>query len=516
MKSMKKILSLVLVLVMLTALSATAFAQTIGTAAEGKGSITISNASRGETYTIYKLFDATVAANGSIAYTGTVPSGLTDYFQVNSAGNIQHGKMVDGEFVPDTDAVAELTAAEIEALTTWAENATETAHAVSDGTTLVFEGLDYGYYVVTTTHKDYQTGEAAISVDSTNPNVTIVDKNKSIPIDDPKKYAGEVEEDTDNNVYIGQTVTYTIEFGTANYNGSGADAKKIMKYTISDDFASGVLTDVVVSSITIDNEAYVDENGDTPQFVNGEIEIDWYDETNEQFRYKNGAQIVITYTATVAATAAVDGDGNTNHATITATDEGGGDPWEEEIKDTIYTFAIAIQKVDQNGNGLAGATFQFPFYVQETADTADGAYIYAGTAEGEGLVNELTTPDSGLIIVKGVIDDTYIINETAAPAGYNKIDDDISVTAVKTGEKSTTVTKYYDKDGKEVDTQTEETVTVTVSIEKLAATPVVVFNKSGAELPTTGGIGTTLFYVFGSILVLGAGIVLVTKRRVRE
>ena len=61
--------------------------------------------------------------------------------------------------------------------------------------------------------------------------------------------------------------------------------------------------------------------------------------------------------------------------------------------------AIAIKKVDQKGQPLAGAKFQLPFYAKSTAAN-DGAYIYAGTTAGDGLVNELTTPADGVIIVK--------------------------------------------------------------------------------------------------------------------
>ena len=80
MKCTRKLASLLLALVMVFALAVTAFAQDV-TVTGGTGAITISNAAKGETYAIYKLFDATVSEDGkSIAYTGTIPGSLSDYF----------------------------------------------------------------------------------------------------------------------------------------------------------------------------------------------------------------------------------------------------------------------------------------------------------------------------------------------------------------------------------------------------------------------------------------------------
>ena len=149
--------------------------------------------------------------------------------------------------------------------------------------------------------------------------------------------------------------------------------------------------------------------------------------------------------------------------------------------------------------------------MKSTADT-DGAYIYAGTAAGEGLTNQITTPDSGVIVVKGVKTGNYEIKEVTAPAGYNKLTDPVTVEAVKTSSTSTHTTVYLDKDGNVVD-ENSKVIEVKVDINTIAATAVVVVNKAGTELPSTGGMGTTIFYVLGAVLVVGAGVLLVTKKR---
>lgn len=500
MKHARKLTSLLLALVMVFALATTVFAQD-ETVTGGTGSITISNAAKGETYTIYKLFDATVNADGSsIAYTGTVPNILKDYFAADENHYISA--------TPEAKEGENMSEGLKTALKAWTATATATATAESDGSALNFKGLAYGYYVVTTTQ-----GDMLISVDSTMPSVTIVDKNSSAPKDLSKTA------DSDN-VSIGDTVTYTVRFKTSNYYGAGEDAKEIVFYNIEDTLPD-FLSDVKVTSIIVDNDGNdttTDDRADvTAQFADKKIVIDWYDEDNSKFLHDNGATVTITYTAKVTDNAAIDGTGNTNKVTVTWTTKNGTEPGPGELKqeETIYTYAIALKKVNNKGTALPGAVFEFPFYVQTTPD-ANGAYIYAGTTAGEGLTNQITTPDSGVIVVKGVKSGTYEIKEVTAPAGYNKLTAPVTVEAVKTSQTSTHTTVYLDENGNTTNTQTEKTIEVKVDIDTIAATAVVVLNKAGTELPSTGGMGTTIFYVLGAVLVVGAGVLLVTKKRMSQ
>lgn len=500
MKHARKLTSLLLALVMVFALATTVFAQD-ETVTGGTGSITISNAAKGETYTIYKLFDATVSEDGkSIAYTGTVPDSLKTYFTADTNGYISATeKAKDG---------ANMSEGLKTALKDWTADATATATAESDGSALNFKELAYGYYVVTTTQ-----GDQVISVDSTMPNVTIVDKNSSTP-EGLRKTA------SNDDVSIGDEVTYTVRFETSNYFGAGEDAKEIVSYTIEDTLPD-FLSDVKVTSIIVDNDGNdttTDDQVDvTAQFADKKIVIDWYDEANSKFLHDNGATVTITYTAKVTEKAHIDGNGNTNKVTVTWTTEGGEPPvpGKLETKETIYTYAIALKKVDNKGKALPGAVFEFPFYVKSTADATDGAYIYAGTTAGEGLTNQITTPENGVIVVKGVKSGDYEITEVKAPAGYNKLTAPVTVGAVKTGETSTHTTVYLDKDGNKVN-ESAKVFEVKVDIDTIAATAVVVVNKAGTELPSTGGMGTTIFYVLGAVLVVGAGVLLVTKKRMSQ
>ncbi len=502
MKHARKLASLLLALVMVFALATTAFAQDV-TVTGGTGSITISNAAKGETYTIYKLFDATVNADGSsIAYTGEIPESLNTYFTADDNGYISATPAAkNGENMSEGLKTA---------LKAWTETAIAASTAKSDGSALNFKELAYGYYVVTTTQ-----GNQLISVDSTTPNAAIVDKNSSTPKDLSKTASSK-------DVSIGDTVTYTVSFKTSNYYGAGTEAKEIVSYTIEDTLPE-FLSNVTVTSIIVDNDGNnattTDQDNVTVQFDdNKKIVIAWYDEAKSQFKYNNGATVTITYTAVVTDKAAIDGNGNTNKVTVTWTTKGSDEPDPNnkiDTKETIFTYAIALKKVNNKGVALPGAVFEFPFYVKSTADATDGAYIYAGTDPGTGLTNRITTPDSGVIVVKGVKTGNYVITEVKAPDGYNKLTDPVTVEAAKIGKTTTQTTVYLDKDGKVVD-ESAKVTEVKVDIDTIAATAVVVVNKAGTELPSTGGMGTTVFYVLGAVLVLGAVVLLVTKKRMND
>jgi LPXTG-motif cell wall-anchored protein len=266
--------------------------------------------------------------------------------------------------------------------------------------------------------------------------------------------------------------------------------------------------------------------------------------------YNSDVTIVVDYYMILDDDAIVDEPGNKNFAQygwspVDNKDPQTGEPTvptppddddkpsqKEEVDEaTVYTYALAWVKTDEKGNQLAGAKFQLPFYVKETKD--GNTYVYAGEnpADKTGLTNELTTTAADAVItIKGVKQGTYSITETEAPEGYNKLTEPFDVEAKKTGEGETTKTKttiYLDAKGNVTETVTSTTKeynTDTDSFNNASATgdeeksvPVYQFNpivnQKGTELPSTGGIGTTIFYVMGSILVICAGVVLVTRRR---
>ena len=505
MKKFSKILSVALLVALVLSLGITnAFAQTVpegATAAADKATITISNAAKGETYSIYKLFSATVAGNeenGSIAYTGTIPEGLGTYFSKDTAGNITAtAAAVSGDSMSDGLKAA---------LKTWAASAAATATAVSDGSVLNFVNLDYGYYVVTTTQ-----GEQAITVDSTFPNANIVDKNTT--------NITAVKSVDDKDVYIGQTVTYTGTFDTTNYNGE----TKIYQYTITDTLPD-FLTDVKVVSVSIVEKGAGESGADKTTSIdtyNGKafpaagIVLSWTTDgtINGNSLYKNGAQIIVQYSAKVTDKAKINA-ANVNKITITPS-SGESKNSEEEI----WTYGTGLQKVDENKKPLAGAKFKVTGL---TATGSNGDYIctaYDPTNIDIDHSTELECDAQGQLMIVGLPSDvTLTVTETEAPDGYNKLLNTESLTVQKLSHevKKESRTIYYDANGKVTSNETETSYTKETYDPDLLVLNLQVINQKGTQLPSTGGIGTTIFYVVGGVLVLAAIILLVTKKRMSE
>ena len=123
----------------------------------------------------------------------------------------------------------------------------------------------------------------------------------------------------------------------------------------------------------------------------------------------------------------------------------------------------------------------------------------AEITDGTGVVYII---DAGNATIKGLDDSIpYYLYEVKAPAGYNLLSDPVTFK----------ITAGYNEDGSALEPDMPTVVVGTGTPSTTLSTNIV--NKQGNTLPTTGGIGTTIFYVLGSILVLGAVILLVTRRR---
>lgn len=529
MKHARKLASLLLALVMVFALATTAFAQDVDVGG-GTGSITISNAAKGETYTIYKLFDATLGENGAIAYTGSVPTGMEDYFQETSTGsgyveakaaafkNVTYYTDADKTVTSDTPTEywtanpgSEMSDGLKTALTAWKKSATQVKSAVSDGSTLKFDKLPLGYYVVTTSQ-----GEQVISVDSTKPDAEIIDKNTTTP-SVVKKVNGK-DEDT---VSIGETVTYTATFNTANYVGD----KQVKSYTISDtlpDFLKDVkITGLKIVQSQTDKTTYpdVDLSASYTAFTNKKIVIPWVDDNGTSL-YKNGSEIQLTYTAVITSTVNINA-ANTNTVDIQPNeDKDGNKPFKEHYFDdaVVRTYGAALKKTDGT-NALKGAKFTVAGLVVESVTGEAGVYrVVSYDPNSSDAGTEMTTNDDGKLYIIGLKSSvTLKVTEAEAPKGYNKLTGTTDLIPQILAEViyETSGDRYYDADGNLLkENSTEATKkTVTKNYTDLDENAVEIVNKAGTLLPSTGGMGTTIFYVLGSILVVAAVVLLVTKKR---
>lgn len=473
MKAMKKLFALIAAVAMVFGMSTSVFAA-------GTGSITITppagtDANATNTYRIYKVFDAD--GNGTaISYkvmSSKADVALPTGFVTDAAGNVIHGtKATDGTITPST--ATELTAAEIAAIKAYINGDTPVATATSTGTAnAVAENLPNGYYYIETS-----TG-TVVTINTTNPNATVNDKNTVPSVD--KKITGATSIDEDGKkalAQVGTTVTYSAEITV----GNGAKG-----YIFHDTMEAGLTynNDAAVTGVTAGTDTY----------TVGKVGDDTFTITfNDTYiaGLTAGTKLTVTYSATVNDNAVtVDPLNNTAYLSYGDSNSNNKTPISEA---DVYEAKFTVTKQDGNKQPLAGAGFviknsEGKYYKLTTTTTGEGdAAVTTNAVSWVDNINdatEYTSDAQGAVpAFTGLANGTYTLVEKTVPAGYNKAAD------------STFTVAEHDYTA----TNLEQASTVV--------------NEAGSVLPSTGGIGTTLFYVVGTMLVLGAGIVLITKRRI--
>ena len=450
---MKKTIAILLALIMVMSFATTAFAAT-------NDSITINNAKVGETYKIYKMLDLKVDdEENPVKYTYTVVSAWSDFFTTGAGAayvTIDAQGYVTG--ISDPAALAKAAAQYAK------DNSVATAQAdiVAATTSVKFDGLENGYYLVT-------SSLGTIAMAETTPDSADVTINEKNPEDTIKKEVKEDSTDTfgeTNDAQVGDTVyfksTVTLVPGTRNV-------------VVHDKMTEGLTFNadsIAIEGLTKDTHYTVNTTcGDGCTF-----EIVFKDD------YLNnlGATAVLnlTYTA-VLNEKAVTGPALNTQENETEITYGDAQSVTDETTTTTHKFSIFKHATGSTEN-LAGAVFSLKKngVVQNLIKIDDHNYRIALTGEA-GTVSQFTTVASGDIVIWGVDADTdYSLEEITPPSGYNKLAAEVPVT-----------------------------------VEAANNTRIDIENKAGSELPSTGGVGTTLFYVFGSMMVVGAAVVLVTKKR---
>lgn len=225
----------------------------------------------------------------------------------------------------------------------------------------------------------------------------------------------------------------------------------------------------------------------------------------------DGSQIVVEYTATLNEKAVIGSKGNPNTAKLIYSNNpnntGNGTTKPEEITETpedtviVFTYKVVVNKVDQNNDALAGAGFTL--YKKVNGDWKEVKTISADEATAAE-----NSDKKNIFTFSGLDDGDYKLSETTTPDGYNSIDD-VTFTVMATHDIESDNPALTSLSGDSA--SGELTFTANQSEGSLTTD---VQNKKGAVLPSTGGKGTTLLYVLGIGLILVAGILLVTKKRV--
>lgn len=216
----------------------------------------------------------------------------------------------------------------------------------------------------------------------------------------------------------------------------------------------------------------------------------------------SSTKVVVEYNATLNSDAVIGSEGNPNTVKLiysnnpNNTGDGTSKPDDttETPEDTVivFTYKVVVNKVDQNGDALKGAAFT----------------LYKKDSSGNwNEVETISAGDTTTFTFSGLDDGDYKLSETTTPNGYNTIDDvEFTVTADHDVESDSPALNSLSGDV----TTGELTFTSNTTDGSLTTN---VVNKKGSVLPSTGGMGTTILYVVGTILVLVAGILLVTKKR---
>ena len=479
-KTIKKLMAALLAVALLCAMAVPAFADTVKN--NDNGTITINSAVANEKYDIYQMFvlNQFDTEDTSKNYTYTVVPAWAAFFSEGGDGatyiSLNNGHPTWIYANDDADTAGEFA----KKAAAWAkkQNITPTKNAIADATgTVTFTGLNLGYYLV-----DTSLG-ALCNLTTTATDATISEKNETPNLEKKVKEGTSYSETS--NAKIGETVEYEVTITVQ----KGAD-----HYVLTDTMSTGLTFDPDSVTVTIAGANVASTNytlDSNPK--DGSTFILTFDDTFIAGLAKD-TKITINYNATLNKDAVYTDAGNTNNATLKYGNE---QTVNKQTKTLSYQFDLI--KVDGTTNKLlAGAKFKL--YTEKTGGSvinlvkeSDGSYRVAQT--GETAVDYIETTATAPIRIKGLDNTTYYLEEAVAPQGYNKLTDRAEVN-LNSGSNTTNMTG---------DTWTNG-VQGGVKVE----------NNAGATLPSTGGMGTTLFYVIGGGLMVAAVVLLVTKKRMEN
>ncbi|MGM9608115.1 MAG: SpaH/EbpB family LPXTG-anchored major pilin [Oscillospiraceae bacterium] len=559
MKLAKKLASVLLALVMALALAVPALA------AGDTYSITINNSAAGHTYEAYQIFigDLSESTLSNIKWgSGVSEAGQT---ALGSAAAKAESLKTSGDAAAFAKEVAPY-------LTT----AAGSANTVSDGK-YVISGLEAGYYLIKDQDKtlDGKEDESYTSyILEVVKNVTVNPKG-DVPESEKKIVEGENKVDA-NEASIGDTVNYEItgtlptnfaDYNTYYYVFTDTLSKGLTyKNNVKVEIVNGETATDVTQYFYVSATEYSETTGTTITVGIQDIKaLNLLKDENENtiVTVTKDSKIVITYSAALNENAVIAGAGNPNDVKLDYSNDpnNSGDgtttppsenpqtppttshPTGVTPKDEVvtYTTELTILKKDGEGKVLPNVEFTLTgngvkivlVTTEKFTEAADGEYWklkdgtytttaptiaddetdnsadYDSTATKYSKTIEIVAKGEGKTetSVIGVIDEgghvtftglgagTYTITETKTPAGYNTIDP-ITFTITFNAETKTFVS---------------DNANVVVGADNKLDTTII--NNKGAELPSTGGMGTTIFYILGGVLVLAAVVLLVTKKR---
>lgn len=470
-------------------------------------SITITNPSANHTYEAYqilsgditneegKLILTEIAWGANVSAEGQSTLGdASDYAGTLTEANVAEAAKTLGSYLTG-DAAGSVTS--------------------TTGGDYVIEGLAPGYYLVKDADDSLEGYDAytAFILEVVGDADAVV--KSALPEVDKQVWDEATDPDTDTeDANWGETAdhaineTFQFKLIATLPDDSDLDSYETYKLVFNDTLSAGVVFENIVS-VTVNGsgtDAY--DCSATAGLTNGSFTVEIEDlvaivgEGNLE-----KAVVEVIYNAHLDENAKI-GDDDSNNNTVNL--EYSNNPnWdgegEEELgqapDDTVWVFTYEMpnQKVDQDGEALSGAGFRlYDSEGNEVALIKDGdTYRPVGEGEdGEELISAETTGDFSII---GLDAGTYTLKETTVPSGYNKCADVEVVISADHAEDATSAS-----------------TTISMTVDGEDSDKVVIKNEKGSSLPSTGGIGTTLFYVIGGTMAAGAGVYLISKKRMNK
>lgn len=512
MKLMKRILAIVCTFVMIismaTGVNAVENASTTA-ATQPKGSITLENAVVGDEYKVYKILTLesyvkdkaySYKRNGDGWDKFINSTQGTQFFESNENGYVKLKSTADNDTAARKIAIYAIGFAQANRDTvTPTKTVRAEATSKTETTKVVFDDLDLGYYVVES------TSGTACAITTTDPDATIKDKHDNPSVNKIIEHGGVVKDNHKmNSVNLGETVyfetTINVKPGAKNYvlhDTMDSNLENFFVYEVCCNLPNSKNQNTNLATTGAENEKMVNVR---PGAFNSEKPTDgctfelsftnlFYTTYRQQIDRGDLTKIYVKYYATVGNKAPI----NTAMKNTTYLTYGENNLETDKSETETYTYGIPVFKYTGTNTPLADAKFILSKVENATeADaikfTSNGAfYRYTIDQTNGGGNTTLVSPTEGRFEIQGLEAGTYYLKETEAPKGYNKIQKSIKIEILEDG---------------------------SIKVDNNAITgDVRVQNNTGSILPSTGGMGTTLIYVVGSILVLASGIVLFSKRK---
>lgn len=482
MKRVKRVLALLAALALVLAMAVPAWAE------GNTGSITVQGAVNGESYSIYKIFDVTGydMTTNPHKITYKVTDGWASFFEKGKPGanyvTLDSKNQISGTTL-DSSTAPEFAAAAIK----WAKDSTHNIKATESKTAneggVTFTDVTNGYYLV-----DTSLG-ALCSLDNVTGNTATISEKNKVPSVEKKVKSGD-NYDSSNSAKIGDTVEYKT---TITINGS------VEKVVLHDKMDAGLTFNetsvkVKVGGADVAADSYTLKKPGTESSDPCTFEIEFKDSYIAGL--ETGKQIEVTYSATLNESAVIGTPGNKNDTWLKY-----GNSGSVTSETTTYSYSFDLVKTDSDGTLLAGAKFKL-YADQNCANeiklVADGDNAYRVAKTGEKAVDSIETNANSALTIKGLKGTTtYYLKEIEAPKGYNELENAFTFT-IADANISSNLSKTSNKwdEGK--------------------STGIHIINNAGTTLPSTGGMGTTVFYVVGGGLMAVAVVLLVTKKRMEN